>query len=230
MPGRDIAASTVARATAGCGVVAIAALLVLCAPASSAVLVAPYGVPPGMKAAPSPGELGPEQAPIPPAPALAPAASPGLGKSVDGITCEQHEQAIFHIHAHLTLFVSGKARQVPYGIGIGPPLSLQNTAVGPFVGGGNCFSWLHTHAADGIIHIESPVQRTFTLGNFFDLWRQALSSSQVGPAHGRVTAFVNGVVYTGNPRQIPLRSHAQIQLDVGTPLIAQRRITFLGGL
>ena len=29
--------------------------------------------------------------------------------------------------------------------------------------------WLHTHAADGIVHIESPVDRTYTLGNFFDV-------------------------------------------------------------
>ncbi len=35
---------------------------------------------------------------------------------------------------------------------------------------GGCFYWLHTHTEDGIIHIESPVQRTFTLGHFFAIW------------------------------------------------------------
>jgi hypothetical protein len=30
------------------------------------------------------------------------------------------------------------------------------------------FTWLHTHAADDIIHTESPVNRTYTLGEFFD--------------------------------------------------------------
>jgi hypothetical protein len=34
------------------------------------------------------------------------------------------------------------------------------------VAGGSCFMWLHTHAADGIVHIESPVTRTFTLVAF----------------------------------------------------------------
>lgn len=212
-----------------CVVAAVVALL-LCAPVVAAVLVEPFGVPQGLKPAPSPGPLGPERVPIPNAPALGPAASPGLGKSVDGIKCELREHAIFHIHAHLTIFVAGKARQIPFGIGIGRPLSVQNTPNGSFVAGGSCFSWLHTHAADGIIHIESPVDRTFTLGDFFDIWRQPLSSSQVGPARGHVTAIVNGFSFAGSPRRIQLLSHAQIQLEVGTPLIAPAWITFLNGI
>src|SRR5439155_18131290 len=95
--------------------------------------------------APPPGSAGPEGAPIPKAAPLAAAASPKLGKSVDGIKCESHEQVLFHIHAHLTIFVKGKARQVPYGIGIGSPFVAQPTRNGPFVTSGDCFSWLHTH-------------------------------------------------------------------------------------
>ena len=95
---------------------------------------------------------------------------------------------------------------------------------------GTCFYWLHTHAADGIIHIESPVHRTYTLGNFFDEWGQPLSTSQVGPASGHVVAIYNGQVYQGNPRDIPLTAHAQIQLEVGTPLVAPEQITFPSGL
>ena len=90
--------------------------------------------------------------------------------------------------------------------------------------------WLHTHAADGIIHTESPVRRTYTLGDFFDIWGQSLSPEQVGPARGPVTALFNGRVYEGSPRQIPLLAHAQIQLEVGKPLIAPERITFPEGL
>ena len=168
--------------------------------------------------------------PIPLAKVLAPTGSPGLGKSVDRITCQTNEQVLFHIHAHLTIFVDGKVRSVPYGIGIAPPLSGQNMPSGAFVTGGKCFSWLHTHAADGIIHIESPIKRTYTLGNFFDVWGQPLSSSQAGPAHGKVTAFVDGFLFKGNPRQIPLLAQAQIQLEVGTPLISPEAIVFPRGL
>jgi hypothetical protein len=37
-------------------------------------------------------------------------------------------------------------------------------------------------------------------------------------------------VYQGNPRNNPLNKHAQIQLEVGKPLVAPENITFSGGL
>jgi hypothetical protein len=89
--------------------------------------------------------------------------------------------------------------------------------------------WLHTHSADGIIHTESPVKRTYTLGEFFAIWGQPLNRNQVGPAHGRVTAFFNGQVFTGAPREIPLLAQAQIQLEVSRPLLAPEKITFPQG-
>jgi len=178
---------------------------------------------------PPPASLGPEGIPLPNAPALAGTGSIASGETVDGIQCQGSEQTLFHIHAHLTIFVDGAARQVPYGIGIPSP-QVQNTAQGAFVAGGSCLYWLHGHAADGIIHIESPIQRTFTLGEFFDLWGQPLGPSQVGPAHGPVTAIYNGKLYDGNPRDIPLNAHAQIQLDVGRPLVGPVTITFANGL
>src|SRR5258705_13145608 len=71
--------------------------------------------------------LGPEGVPMPSAPLLAPAASPAPGQSVDGIACGPTEQLVFHIHAHLTIVVSGRARVVPFGIGIAPPLEVEQT-------------------------------------------------------------------------------------------------------
>ena len=177
----------------------------------------------------SPGPAGPEGVPIPAAPALAGTTSEASGQSVDGISCDTSEQTLFHIHAHLTIFVDGAARQLPAGIGI-PGAQAQSTPEGPFVSSGTCFYWLHTHAADGIIHIESPVQRTYTLGDFFDEWGEPLGPSQVGPDTGKVTAFYDGKPYEASPRDIPLHAHAQIQLDIGTPLIAPEHITFPNGL
>lgn len=175
----------------------------------------------------NPGPLGPEQVPGPSGPALAPAGSPSPGQTVDGISCQGGEQTVFHIHTHLTIFVNGSARQIPAGVGIASPQTQQTTG-GQYVGSGACFSWLHTHAADGIIHIESPVRRGYTLGNFFDIWGQSLSANQVGPVHGAVTAFYNGKHYIGNPQNIPLGSYTQIQLDVGKPLVAPEHISFSG--
>jgi hypothetical protein len=136
---------------------------------------------------------------------------------------------LFHIHSHLAIFVNGQARQVPAGIGI-PGGQAQPTAHGPFIDAGTCFYWLHTHAPDGIIHVESPVQRRYTLGEFFDEWGQPLSPHRVGPAAGRVAAIYDGQVYQGNPGDIPLTAHAQIQLEVGTPLIAPQPVSFPPGL
>jgi hypothetical protein len=176
-----------------------------------------------------PGGLGPEQVPVPQAPVLTGTGASASGAPVDGIECSTREQTLFHIHAHLTIYVRGAARQVPYGIGI-PGARSERTPVGQFVGSGDCFYWLHTHAADGIIHIESPVQRQYTLGDFFDIWGQPLSSQRVGPAAGSVTALYDGSVFEGDPRQIPLTAHAQIQLEVGRPLLAPVSIAFPEGL
>ena len=178
----------------------------------------------------TPGPAGPESVPIPVAPALAGTRRLAPGEQVDGITCQANEQILFHIHAHLTIFVKGAARQVPAGIGIAPPYEVAQTPRGAFVAGASCFMWLHTHAADGIIHTESPVRRTYTLGKFFDIWGQRLDREHVGPARGPVTALFNGHVFTGSPRTIPLLAHAQIQLDVGRPLIAPEHIGFPRGL
>jgi hypothetical protein len=107
---------------------------------------------------------------------------------------------------------------------------VEHTSAGPFVASGTCFYWLHTHAPDGIIHIESPVQRSYTLGEFFDEWGQPLGPDRVGPAKGKVTTIYDGQVYQGNPRNIPLTAHARIQLEVGPPLVAPVSITWPSGL
>ena len=161
---------------------------------------------------------GPEKVGIPTGAPLAAINTAVYGQVIDGIKCEVNEQVVYHIHAHLAIFVDGKPKQVPQGIGIAPPLQLQNAASGAYVAGGSCFYWLHTHAADGIIHIESPTQAQYTLGQFFDVWGQTLAPDQVGPAVGLVTAVVDGKPFPGNPRTIPLTAHGVIQLSVGTPV------------
>jgi hypothetical protein len=179
---------------------------------------------------PAAGPLGPERVPIPHAVPLAP---PGLltnGQRIDGISCQSSEQVLFHIHAHLTIFVHGAPYRVPAGIGIAPPYEVEQTPSGAFIARATCFMWLHTHSADGIIHTESPIKRTYTLGDFFDIWGQPLSRHRVGPASGHVTALYNGQLFTGDPRQIPLLAHAQIQLEVGKPLVAPEQISFPAGL
>jgi hypothetical protein len=162
-------------------------------------------------------------------PPLASVSSAATGQMVDGIKCENLEQLAYHVHSHLAVFVNGHARGIPEGIGIAPPRQTVNGATGTYVVAGSCFYWLHAHTADGIIHIESPTQKTYTLGNYFDIWGQPLGPTQVGPAHGTVIAYVDGQRFSGDPRDIKVGNHVKIQLDVGKD-VAPRPYTFEPGL
>ena len=160
-------------------------------------------------------QLSYEGVPIQAGTALAPASSTQTA-GVDGIRCGATEQLAYHIHAHLAVFDDGVIRALPAGIGI-PGSTTQQTGQGPVAAGGQCIYWLHTHTADGVIHVESPTQRIYTLGNFFDEWHQPLSADQVGTVHGQITAYYNRAPWHKNLRDIPLTPHAQIQLNIGQP-------------
>ena len=135
---------------------------------------------------------------------------------INGVSCDALESTVVHLHVHLAIFVNGDEQQIPFGIGIGQPWQVSDSDEGPFVDDGSCFYWIHTHTEDGIIHIESPVRRRFTLGDFFAIWQMPLSETQVGPAQGTVIAYVNGQRSSISPADIPLLSHERIQLNVGT--------------
>jgi hypothetical protein len=171
---------------------------------------------------------GPETIPLEQGPELAPASTTAPGTKIDGvIECAPLEQLAYHIHIHLQVYVDGQSRSIPAAIGLLGPV-YENTPYGRFYGAQKCYYWLHTHASDGIIHVESPTKRIYTLGIFFDEWRQPLSSDQVATAHGKVTAFLNGKPWTKSLRDIPLEPHNQIQLDVGTPVVPFKPISFAG--
>jgi hypothetical protein len=176
---------------------------------------------------PANGAVGPEGIRLENGPALAPASSTTPGTPVDGIQCAPVEQLAYHIHAHLQVFVDGQPKALPGAIGLIGPLA-QQTAAGPFYGATQCYYWLHTHTNDGVIHIESPAQRIYTLGDFFDEWRQPLSADRVASAKGSVTAFINGRRWTKTPRDLPLLPHAVIQLDVGSPVVPFGPISWAG--
>jgi hypothetical protein len=171
---------------------------------------------------------GPETIPLEQGPELASASSTSPGNKIDGvIECAPVEQLAYHIHVHLQVYANGQPRSLPAAIGLLGPV-YENTPYGRFYGAQKCYYWLHTHASDGIIHVESPTKRIYSLGTFFDEWRQPLSPDQVASVHGKVTAFVNGKRWTASPRAIPLEPHFQIQLDVGKPIVRYTPISFKG--
>jgi hypothetical protein len=169
------------------------------------------------------GPAGPEGIVLEQGQPLASPSTAASGQTVDGIKCDSTEQVAYHIHTHLSIYVNGTLRPIPAGIGIVAPVA-QQTANGAFDSASQCYYWLHVHAQDGIIHVESPTTATYTLGQFFAIWNQPLTADRVGANTGTLTVFVNGVRYTGNPTDIPLQSHEDIQIDVGTPTVAAQRV------
>ncbi|GGF38284.1 hypothetical protein GCM10011399_33970 [Subtercola lobariae] len=119
-----------------------------------------------------------------------------------------------HIHVHLSISVDGVQLVVPANTGIDP---VTNVAMP-----------LHTHDTTGIVHVESPVTRTFTLGEFFqDSWHEPLDTTHVGaftvsPTE-TLTVFVNQEPVTGDPADIVLTNKLDIDLvfsPLGTPAVA----------
>ena len=141
--------------------------------------------------------------------------------TVDGIQCNAFEQLLFHIHAHLDIIINGQNFLVPAQIGITD----------------KCFYWLHTHDETGVIHIESPVSRDFTLGQFFDIWNKKFTNNQifnyVTNGNNPLIVYVNGTkVPNGtNFRDIKLSPHEEIAIVYGSPpLSVPSKYNFAEGL
>jgi hypothetical protein len=120
------------------------------------------------------------------------------------------EGSVLHVHSHLSIFVNGEQIRIPKLVGAAASA------------GGGCLYWIHTHDETGVIHVESPQLQApgggpFTLGMFFDIWGRPLTRTNVADLKGPVTAYVNGTRYDGDLRSIPLVSHQQIVIDIGTP-------------
>lgn len=179
------------------------AAVVLCCAASSGLAVTDYPA----------TAFGPEGMAVEHGEVLAPAPT-ASGDTVAGIPCGP-PSATFHIHVHLEIYVDGLPRPVPAGVGLVGP-TVRHTTTGPLYNAHTCYYQLHTHAQDGVIHVEAPAPRTYTLGQFFVLWGQRLAQSRVGGAIGPTRVYVDGRPTTLAIGRIPLRDRETIQIDVGS--------------
>jgi hypothetical protein len=146
----------------------------------------------------------------------------GMGQPIDNISCGGMEYSTLHIHTHLAIFYNGTQVAIPRLIG------------GANVPPQGCLYWIHTHSQDGIIHVESPVLAPegspgFDLGMVFDIWGQPLTRDNIAGLKGPVVAYVNGTRYDGDLRMIPLLSHQQIVLEIGTPAVPPPNYAFPSG-
>jgi hypothetical protein len=158
-----------------------------------------------------------------------------------GIPCDRLEQTQLHYHAAIQIVYQGVVHPIPANIGI------QGNPASP-----TCYYWLHVHAANqDVIHIETPANRTFTLGDFFTVWT-AWNRSQGKLAEPLDSTHVSTItltpqetlvvyvdlgdgkgphVYAGDPKSIVLKPHEIITLEITPPAVTTPPpFTFASGL
>jgi sulfur carrier protein ThiS len=82
---------------------------------------------------------------------------------------------IMHIHPQLSLIINNTSSTVPAQIGIDPSLwkdhSLDEFGMQPMPEMKmSAMAPLHTHDDSGIVHVESTVNRNYTLEEFLNIW------------------------------------------------------------
>jgi hypothetical protein len=109
-----------------------------------------------------------------------------------------------HIHVHLGVIIEGHGYAIPDQIGLSS--------------GG--IASLHTHDQTGVLHVESAETRTFTLGQFFQVWGVRFTPRCIGgyctDATRRLRVYVNGKPASGDPRSVTLAAHQEILVTYGT--------------
>lgn len=88
----------------------------------------------------------------------------------------------FHIHPEIKIMINGVEQNIPEDIGV--------NAIG--------MTAIHTHEGGGLIHVEAPIQKDFTIGDFFAVWGKTFTQNQildsvVDESH-QITVTVNGIV------------------------------------
>lgn len=97
------------------------------------------------------------------------------------LACDKEMAHGFHVHSTLEIVVNGEPVLVPQNIGVRE----------------TCMTVLHTHTPDGLIHVESPEKRDFTLADFFAVWEKPFTKDEIlsyrtDPTH-RIVVTVDGV-------------------------------------
>ena len=77
--------------------------------------------------------------------------------------CTTHARPAIHIHPNLTILIDGDEQEIPTNTGITP----------------GCMRSLHTHDDTGQLHVEPPIVRDNTLGEFFTIWGKTFGREHI---------------------------------------------------
>ena len=139
----------------------------------------------------------PSVVPSSPAPSIPPP-SAGGGTEI-GCDAGGHDAA-YHIHSLVVVRQNGQVLAPPANIGIST----------------TCMYWVHTHTADGIVHVEAPATVHPTLGDFLTIWEatypddQLLVAARGAVGAGEVT--VDDQPYDGNALDLAFVDQMRIVL------------------
>lgn len=114
--------------------------------------------------------------------------------------------AALHIHPHVDVFIDGTPVEVAPYIGI----DMKN----------NIIAAVHTYDTSGVLHIQPEKVRTFTLGQFFDIWGVDFTGKRIGSyqtdSNKTLKVFLDGTLYSGDPRSPVLKEYEEIVVAYGT--------------
>lgn len=120
------------------------------------------------------------------------------GRPVAGMRCRSGGRTFA---VHVELFADRKVIVVPRGIGVSRT---------------GCRYPLRTEAPTGVVLVEAA--RPHTLGDLFAIWGRALRVDRLLSFERRVSVFVGGRRFHGDPRRVRLTRHRQIVVEAGAYL------------
>lgn len=98
--------------------------------------------------------------------------------------CVRPAQSLaLQVDPYLRIVIEGHRVPIPAAIGIENPKLYGRIALS-----GTCVEPIHTHDRGGVIHVESPVLRTYRLGDFFRVWRDTFATVPVN-GHNRPVVY-----------------------------------------
>jgi hypothetical protein len=107
-----------------------------------------------------------------------------------------------HTHQHVDLLIDDQKIIIPANLGI------ETGFISP----------IHTHEEQNIIHVESPVAKDFTLGQFFRVWGITFNNQCIGTYcvgnEKKLSTFVNGILMS-DPANYVLKQHDEIEIWYG---------------
>jgi hypothetical protein len=154
---------------------------------------------------------------------VVPAASRPIlrGQAVSGMRCAGTRSVDA---VHVEIFVDRKVLLLPAGIGLRPPLRRAGLSR---LAGGACAYPLQTLDPTGTVLVDRTRRRV--LGDLFAVWGQRLGPRRLLSFAGRVRVFRNGREWQGDPRQVPLRRHDSVVLEIGGYVPPHTRYLFPAG-